>query len=148
MFKKITIICIFIIFCLLIIFYLNFSKKEYNDDLAKETPWNQLSNNYKFNEIEFNNNTYNYGESILNDDILDKMLIEKEIKTYSDESVECKINCKIYSLKKVNENYIVAIQFDNESNYYLYINIDYEINTLKDLIESTDFINNSNINTL
>lgn len=148
MFKKITIICIFIIFCLLIIFYLNFSKKEYNDDLAKETPWNQLSNNYKFNKIEFNNNTYNYGESILNDDILDKMLIEKEIKTYSDESVECKINCKIYSLKKVNENYIVAIQFDNESNYYLYINIDYEINTLKDLIESTDFINNSNINTL
>ncbi len=150
MFRKKTILIIFlsiIIFCF-VVFCLNFSREEYDNDLAKEIPWNQLSNNYKFNVIEFNNNTYNYGESVLNNDILDKMLIEKEIKTYSDELVECRISCKIYSLKKVNENYIIAIQFDKESNYYLYINIDYEINTLKDLIESTDFINNSNINTL
>ncbi len=148
MFRRKTIICILIIFFFIIMFCLNFSREEYNDDLAKETPWNQLSNNYKFNVIEFNNNTYNYGESILNNGILDKMLIEKEIKTYNDELVEYKINCKIYSLKKVNENYIIAIQFDKENEYYLYVNYNYEINTLKDLMESTDFINNSNINTL
>ena len=82
MIRKKTVICIFIIFFLIVMFCLNFSKEEYNDDLAKEIPWNQLSNNYKFNIIEFNSNTYNYGESIVNNDILDKLLIEKEIKTY------------------------------------------------------------------
>jgi len=58
MFRRKTIICILIIFFLIIMFCLNFSREEYNDDLAKETPWNQLSNNYKFNVIEFNNNTF------------------------------------------------------------------------------------------
>ena len=148
MIRKKTVICIFIIFFLIVMFRLNFSKEEYNDDLAKEIPWNQLSNNYKFNIIEFNSNTYNYGESIVNNDILDKLLIEKEIKTYSEESVEYKVNCKMYSLKEINENYIIVIQFEKENEYYLYVNYNYEINTLKDLMEATDFINNSNINTL
>lgn len=101
MFKKKTIICILIIFFLLIMFVLNFSKEEYTDDLAKETPWNQLSNNYKFNIVEFNNYTYHYGESILNNDILNDLLEEKEIKTYKENIGEFKINCKIYSLKKL-----------------------------------------------
>lgn len=130
-------------------FCLNFSRKEYDDDLAKVVPWNQLSNNYKFIVIEYNNNIYNYGESILNSDTLDKLLDEIEIKTYNEEvDKEYKTNCKIYSLKKINANYMIAIKFDKESNYYLYINNNYEIDTLKDLIESIDFIDNSNINTV
>lgn len=148
MFKKKTIICILILFFSITIFCLNFSKEEYSNDLAKETPWNELSNNYRFNVIEFNNNAYSYGESILNNDVLKDLLEEKEIKVYNDEIDECKSNCKIYSLKKINENYIIAIQFDEESNCYLYVNIDYKFNTLKDLIETTDFIDNSNINTI
>lgn len=149
MHRKIIIIGILIIFLLSIVMLcLNFSKEEYDDDLAKETPWNQLSNIYKFNVIEFINNTYYYGESILNNNVLDKLLSEEEIESYNDDVGEYKSNCKIYSLKKINENYAIAIQFDRESNYYLYVNNKYEINTLKDLIETIDFKDNSNINTI
>lgn len=148
MFRKKTIIYIIIIFLLLAILYFNFSRKEYKDSLAKVTPWEQLSSNYKFNVVEVINNTYYYGESVLNNNILDKLLSEEEIKSYNEEVGEYKSNCKIYSLKKINENYAIAIQFDKENDYYLYINNNYEINTLNDLIETIDFKDNSNINTI
>ena len=46
----------------IIMFCLNFSREEYNDDLAKETPWNQLSNK----NIYF----YNTEEKTYNDELV------------------------------------------------------------------------------
>ena len=127
---------------------LNFPKSNHNQigeeyeieyDLAYIKPWDKQSITEQFSEVEIGNVMYNgRGKQISVDMLLDDLgvytahgLDEINQKRYTK-------SAKVYSVKDISSECVVAVKFDAVEEYYIYINAHYTPNTLGELIEKVN----------
>lgn len=98
--------------------------------------WEYRSITGKYNSLEFLGNEYFSFSTQIGSDKIGENLGTAILSGYDDRNqIEHNINSTIYKIKDIPEKYIVAVQFENDNNYYEYINFYYQPETLGELIE-------------
>lgn len=98
--------------------------------------WEEMSITEKFNSVEYNNGVYfSKKTKIVND------RIEKNIGTSTFTGYDSYTNSNynkignLYKIKNLSQKCVIAVQFENDNDYYVYANILYKPETLKEFME-------------
>ena len=106
-------------------------KKDTPTDTAVIPKWNEMSISQQFNEVEYNNSKYSSRiTKISNNNILKN--IGNATLTGYDTYTETTYNKKaeLYSIKYIEEKCAIAIKFEGDTDYYVYVNSYYRPTTL------------------
>ena len=106
-------------------------KKDTPTDTAVIPKWNEMSISQQFNEVEYNNSKYSSRiTKISNNNILKN--IGNATLTGYDTYTETTYNKKaeLYSIKDIEEKCAIAIKFEGDTDYYVYVNSYYSPTTL------------------
>lgn len=106
-------------------------KKDTPTDTAVIPKWNEMSISKQFNEVEYNNSKYSSRiTKISNNNILKN--IGNATLTGYDTYTETTYNKKaeLYSIKDIEEKCAIAIKFEGDTDYYVYVNSYYRPTTL------------------
>ena len=106
-------------------------KKDTPTDTAVIQKWNEMSISQQFNEVEYNNSKYSSRiTKISNNNILKN--IGNATLTGYDTYTETTYNKKaeLYSIKDIEEKCAIAIKFEGDTDYYVYVNSYYRPTTL------------------
>ena len=106
--------------------------KKYTPTYTAVIPkWNEMSISQQFNEVEYNNSKYSSRiTKISNNNILKN--IGNATLTGYDTYTETTYNKKaeLYSIKDIEEKCAIAIKFEGDTDYYVYVNSYYRPTTL------------------
>ena len=105
--------------------------------------WEERSNEQKFLEVEYNGNMYSsLGTKTLNNVIGEKIetVVMRGYDVYTKNTYSQ--NASLYVINTFSKDCVIAVQFENDLNYYVYINIYYRPDTLEDLINDLDLRKN------
>lgn len=113
--------------------------------------WDEMSISQQYTEVEYNNGKY-MSKSI-------KIPSEKILKNISNNSViigysmdyntsKKSKNAKIYSIKGISEECAIAVKFDEDNSYYVYVNYLYRPNTLGELVKDLNLKENTFFGTI
>lgn len=106
-------------------------KKDTPTNTAVIPKWNEMSISQQFNEVEYNNSKYSSRiTKISNNNILKN--IGNATLTGYDTYTETTYNKKaeLYSIKDIEEKCAIAIKFEGDTDYYVYVNSYYRPTTL------------------
>lgn len=151
--KKICIIIISILICILItLIYIldnneNNKLSNYNlvkDSISNDKQWNEKELNEQFVELEYNNNIYLSSDMKINADDIKKKIDITNIIGYESSELIHKEQITLYLIKDISINNAIAVKFENNENYYMYVNATYEDTSFKD---TTIFKYDKNTNT-
>ena len=124
-------------------------KNSIEDSMAIVPKWDEMSISQQFIEVEYNNSKYtsrmtkissdnilrNIGSSILTGyDTYTKT-------TYSKEG-------KLYSIKELSEECVIAVKFEEEPDYYVYVNSHYKPTTLGEFMNDLRLKENTSFGTI
>lgn len=96
--------------------------------------WSQKKIYVKFNTIDFNNDNYISNGVTIQYQNIGNYIKETNVTAYDDKNIEQMITAKVYEIKNISNKCAIAIQFENDINYYIYINLGYVPNTLDELV--------------
>lgn len=103
--------------------------------IVENKKWSQKEIYKRFDTVKSNNNTYISNGIIIEKQNLGNFIEKEKIIAYDDENVEQIIFSDIYELNGISSQCAIAVNFENDMNYYLYINLNYTPNILKELVE-------------
>lgn len=98
--------------------------------------WEEMSITEKFNSVEYNNGVYLSKKTKIAND-----RIEKNIGTSTFTGHDSYTNSdynkigNLYKIKNLSQKCVIAVQFENDNDYYVYANILYKPETLKEFME-------------
>lgn len=111
-------------------------ESEVTEDIAVVPHWEELETNQQYNEVEYNNNTYSSRNAKIESKKIEKELGTTALTGYDSYSQnKRKKDGKIYSIKDLPEECAIAIQFENDEDFYVYVNSYYKPKTLGELVE-------------
>ena len=106
-------------------------KKDTPTDTAVIPKWNEMSISQQFNEVEYNNSKYSSRiTKISNNNILKNIgnATLTGYETYTETTYNKK--AELYSIKDIEEKCAIAIKFEGDTDYYVYVNSYYRPTTL------------------
>ena len=129
--------------------YYDSSKMETSMEVATVPHWDEMSINQQFNFVTYNEKSYDSKNAEISE-----VNIGKEIgtalltgrDTYTNEVHT--INANVYDIKNISSECALALQFEDTSEYYVYINAYYKPETLGDLIEDLNLRENLSFGTI
>ena len=106
-------------------------KKDTPTDTAVIPKWNEMSISQQFNEVEYNNSKYSSRKTKISNNNILKNIGNATLTGY-DTYTETTYNKKaeIYSIKDIEEKCAIAIKFEGDTDYYVYVNSYYRPTTL------------------
>ncbi|MGN0470619.1 MAG: hypothetical protein ACI4GV_06865 [Acutalibacteraceae bacterium] len=124
------------------------SINQYDGDWSAEIPWDKLSNAQRYTEFSWNGEKYSScvhkidkekinKNSVQNTTITgysyddcDGILYAGSDKGSSDEAVAHQIQAKLYSIKEISKSCALAVQFEGDTDYYVYVSYTYKPDNL------------------
>lgn len=105
------------------------------DSITIETPWEEQIVCQQFNSFDYNNSTYSSRDTKILDNMIENELYSTILTGYdSINDIFYKKSATIYSIENYSQNCVVAIKFEEDTDYYVYINLNYIPTTLGQLI--------------
>lgn len=154
--KKIYIVIIIIVICLLVTLTYKSDNKSQNennmligynivlDSISNEKEWNEKNINEQFAELEYNNSIYLSSDMKINVEYITQKIDVTNIIGYESSDNIHKKQITLYSIKNMDINHAVAVKFESDENYYMYVNPLYEDDSI---IDSVIFKHDKNTNT-
>lgn len=98
--------------------------------------WNEMSISQQFGEVEYNNNKYSSRIAKISKDNIIKNIGNATLTGY-DTYTETTYSKKgdLYSIKGIAEKCAIAVKFEGDTDYYVYVNSYYRPKTLGEFIE-------------
>lgn len=142
------------------------SINQYDGDWSAEIPWDKLSNAQRYTEFSWNGEKYSSRvhkidkekideDSVQNTTITgysyddsDRILYAGTDKGSSDEPVVHTIQAKLYSIKGISTLCALAVQFEGDTNYYVYISYTYKPENLVQFIDDLSLDENLYFNSV
>lgn len=124
-------------------------KNASHESIAILPKWNEMSISQQFNEVLYNNSRYSSKTTkISNDNILksigDAILTGKD--TYTETSYNKK--AELYSIKDISDKCAIAIKFEGDTDYYVYVNAYYRPATLEEFMKDLNLEKNTSFGTI
>lgn len=123
--------------------------KTTSTDTAIVPRWNEMSISQQFGEVEYNNNVYSSRiAKISKDNILTN--IENATLTGYDTYTKTTYskNGELYLIKDIAEKCAIAVKFEENTDYYVYVNSYYRPNTLGEFMEVLNLKDNTSFGTI
>lgn len=117
--------------------------KTINLDTAKEPRWNEMSISHQFREVQYNNNKYSGRIAKISKNNIIKNIGNATLTGY-DTYTETTYSKKgdLYSIKGIAEKCAIAVKFEGDTDYYVYVNLYYRPKTLGEFIEDLNLKDN------
>lgn len=112
-------------------------------------PWNKMPITEQFYLLEYNSKEYNSKGKQISADNVGKMIGKAVLNghdTYTD-TIYTK-NANLYEIKNISDKVAIAVQFENTLEYYSYVNMNYKIDNLGQLIEDLNLRDNVSFGTV
>lgn len=124
------------------------SINQYDGDWSAEIPWDKLSNAQRYTEFSWNGEKYSsrvhkIDKEKINEnpvqyttitgysyDDCDGILYAGTDKGNPDEPIAHKIQAKLYSIKGISKSCALAVQFEGDTDYYVYVSYTYKPDNL------------------
>lgn len=122
---------------------------EFEDYLAIVPKWNEMSISQQFSEVEYNNSKYSSRVTEISDENISKNIgnaILSGYDTYSKTTYNKKAD--LYSIKTISEKCAIAVRFEGDSEYYVYVNSYYRPETLGEFMENLSLKENISFGTV
>ena len=120
--------------------YFDLDDIDYSSAVMKH--WDELSITQKFSKCKYNNIDYYNTDTEVEEYKIEQFLSEVILNGKDNYTLEeHSINAKVFKLKDVSAKCTLAIQFENNSNYYIYINSNYTPETLGQFIRDLNLKN-------
>ena len=125
------------------------TNKTTNTDTTKVPKWNEMSISQQFYEVEYNNNKYSSRITKISKDKILKNIGNATLTGYDTytETTYSK-NGELYSIKNISEKCAVAVKFEGDEDYYVYINSYYRPKTLGEFMEVLNLKENISFGTI
>ena len=123
-------------------------KEVYGDSSSTESAtaivprWEEMSISQQFSEVNYNNNRYSSRTTKIERDKIGNKIgtaILTGYDTYTKTSYNK--NGDIYSVNDLSQKCVIAVQFENDSDYYVYVNPYYKPTTLGEFMEDLNLKN-------
>ena len=123
-------------------------KEVYGDSSSTESAtaivprWEEMSISQQFSEVNYNNNRYSSRTTKVERDKIGNKIgtaILTGYDTYTKTSYNK--NGDIYSVNDLSQKCVIAVQFENDSDYYVYVNSYYKPTTLGEFMEDLNLKN-------
>lgn len=111
--------------------------------------WDEMSITEQFHFVEYNDNNYDGGKAVIPDDMIGENLGTTVLTgqdTYTD-AVYSK-DANLYAINTISKECAIAVQFENTSEYYSYVNYLYRPDTLEQFIEDLNLKENVSFGTI
>ncbi len=107
------------------------------EELAIAKRWDELTITEKFYSVEYLNSTYDTSRHTkIPSEMIGKKLGTATLTGYDEnEEINHTINATIFEVNKFPKECVIAVQFEGQSDYYVYINTYYKPKTLRDFME-------------
>lgn len=118
--------------------------EETHSQMAIIKHWEDRTITEKYVEATFIKNKYFSRQLIIEQNRIEKLIGTANLKghdVYTQKDYETKGN--VYSINEINNECAIAIQFENDSNYYVYVNSYYRPETLKQFMNDLDLKKNA-----
>lgn len=123
--------------------------KTTTSDTAIVPRWNEMSISQQFGEVEYNNNKYSSRIAKISKDNIIKNIGNTTLTGY-DTYTETTYSKKgdLYSIKGIAEKCAIAVKFEGDTDYYVYVNSYYRPKTLGEFIEVLNLKDNISFGTI
>ena len=145
--------------------------KETTPELAIAKKWDEMTISQQFSELYYDDESKNKSNSIREDELRD--VINTQNKNYlsrntiiSNSYIESLLGTSsltgydsyknilhntigyTYKIKGISDRYAVAVKFENDNNYYVYVNSYYKPNTLEEFVDDLNLKENISFGTV
>ena len=127
----------------------NIDKDKIEESIATALKWDEMSISQQFIEVEYNNCKYTSRITKISSDKILKN-IGNSILTGYDAYTKTTHSKKVelYSIKELSEECVIAVKFEGESDYYVYVNSYYKPATLGQFIDDLRLRENTSFKTI
>ena len=127
----------------------NIDKDKIEESIATALKWDEMSISQQFIEVEYNNCKYTSRITKISSDKILKN-IGNSILTGYDAHTKTTHSKKgeLYSIKELSEECVIAVKFEGESDYYVYVNSYYKPATLGQFIDDLRLRENTSFETI
>lgn len=111
--------------------------KTTNSDSSIVLKWNEMSISQQYYEVEYNNSKYSSRTTKISNDSILKNIGNTTLMGY-DTYTETTYSKKgeLYSIKNISEKCAIAVKFEEDTEYYVYVNPYYRPKTLGEFMEN------------
>lgn len=156
--KKGIIICItFIISIMLILIFISINKIKTNNEESKITKkWEDLPTSIQFQSVRYNDNTYSSQKAEISGNNINEKIGEETLTgseySVNKEGLPTQIkhnnNAYLYSIKDIPEKCAIAVRFQDDYEYYIFVNSLYKPLTLGEFIKDLNLEKNISFGTI
>ena len=111
--------------------------KKNESETAEIPKWDEMPISQQFGEVDYNNGKYTSRISKISKEDVIKNIGNTTLTGY-DTYTKTTYSKKgdLYSIKGINENSAIAVKFEGDSEYYVYVNSNYRPKTLGEFVEA------------
>lgn len=123
--------------------------KKGESETAKILKWDEMSISQQYGEVEYNNGKYTSRISKISKEHIIKNIGTTTLTGYDTYTVTTyRKKGDLYSIKGINENSAIAVKFEGDSEYYVYVNANYRPKTLGEFVEDLNLKENTSFGTI
>lgn len=98
--------------------------------------WEQISISEQFNEVKYNNSEYFSKKTKISKDMIEKNIGTSILTGYDIYTKNTyNKNADLYSIKNISQKCAIAVKFEENNDYYVYANLLYRPQTLREFVE-------------
>ena len=124
-------------------------KSNIDESIAVVPKWNDMSISHQYYEVEYNDNKYSSRITKISNDNISKNIGSTTLTgydTYTKDTHSKKGD--LYSIKNIDENCAIAVKFEGNADYYVYVNSYYRPKTLGEFMEVLNLKENTTFGTI
>ncbi len=109
--------------------------REISESIARVQKWDEMPISQQFMQVKYNNSVYaSKITEISSDNIL--RYIDNSVLTGYDVYTQTNYehSGELYSIKNISDKCAIAVKFEGDINYYVYLNLDYRPTTLREFM--------------
>ena len=123
--------------------------KKNESETIKVLKWNEMSISQQFGEVVYNNNEYTSRISKISKENIMENIGNTTLIGYDEDTKNTyRKKGDLYSIKGINEKSGIAVKFEDDTEYYVYVNSNYRPKTLGEFVEFLNLKENISFGTI
>ena len=123
--------------------------REINESTYIVPKWDEMSISQQFSLVQYNNNSYSSRITKISSDNIVKNIGSSILDGYDTYTgTTYSKSGELYSIKDISEKCAIAVKFEDDIDYYVYVNSDYRPTTLKEFMNDLNLKENTSFGTI
>jgi len=117
-------------------------------EMGMEPNWDTQTISERFRRFNLNDTMYVSRVSLIDEDKIGNELSEVLMEGHDNDGVIHTTKATVYEIQNIDSNCVTAVQFEDSTDYYIYMVEDYQVETIGNLIDNLNLEEYMSINTI